>query len=96
MPRPAFRFIIPHMSWGNSWNRWAGAEGPMFTLGQFRVDLTTLLVGVHTLAMALVAVGTAAGLGGWVAEGVLSHAYDIFRRAIDFAGARRFLRAAGV
>ena len=44
----------------------------MFTLGQFRVDLTTLLVGVHTLAMALVAVGTAAGLGGWVAEGVFS------------------------
>jgi hypothetical protein len=62
------------MAWGNSWNRWEGAEGPIFTLGQLRVDLTTLLVGVHTLAMVLAAVGTAAGLGSWVAEGVFSPA----------------------
>ena len=44
------------MAWGNSWNRWEGAEGPIFTIGQLRVDLTMLLVGVHTLAMVLGAV----------------------------------------
>ena len=60
------------MAWGNSWNRWEGAEGPIFTIGQLRVDLTMLLVGVHTLAMVLGAVATAAGLGAWAAVGVFS------------------------
>ena len=62
------------MAWGNSWNRWEGAEGPIFTVGQIRVDLTMLLVGFHTLAMALGAVATAAGFGAWVTAGVFSPA----------------------
>ena len=62
------------MAWGNSWNRWEGAEGPIFTIGQLRVDLTMLLVGAHTLAMVLGAVATAAGLGAWAAAGVFSPA----------------------
>ena len=60
------------MAWGNSWNRWEGAEGPIFTMGQIRVDLTMLLVGVHTLAMALGAMAAAAGFGAWVTAGVFS------------------------
>ena len=62
------------MAWGNSWNRWEGAEGPIFTVGQIRVDLTMLLVGFHTLAMALGAVATAAGFGAWVTLGMFSPA----------------------
>jgi len=60
------------MAWGNSWNRWEGAEGPIFTVGQIRVDLTTLLVGVHTLAMVMGAIATAAGFGVWVTTEVFS------------------------
>ena len=62
------------MAWGNSWNRWQGAEGPIFTVGNFRVDLTTLLVALHTVAMAVGAVATAAGWGAWVTAGVFSPA----------------------
>lgn len=62
------------MGWGNSFQSWQGAEGPIFTLGNFRVDLTTLLVGGHTLAMAVGAIATAAGFGAWAALGVFSAA----------------------
>jgi len=54
------------MAWGNSWQRWEGAEGPIFTVGSVRVDLTLLLVGVHTLTMVLGAVLAASGLEKWV------------------------------
>ena len=54
------------MAWSNPWQRWEGAEGPIFTIGTLRVDLTILLVGMHTLAMAVGAVLAATGLGGWV------------------------------
>lgn len=43
-------------------------------MGQIRVDLTMLLVGFHTLAMALGAVATAAGFGAWVTLGMFSPA----------------------
>jgi hypothetical protein len=62
------------MAWGNSWNRWQGAEGPIFMVGNFRVDLTTLLVGLHAMSMAVGAVAMAAGLGAWVNAGVFSAA----------------------
>lgn len=64
------------MAWGNSWQRWEGAEGPLFTVGNLRVDLTVLLVGIHTLTMALGAVLAASGLGNWV-EAAAFHATDL-------------------
>ena len=45
---------------------WHGSEGPIFTVGSLRVDLTILLIGLHTLAMAVAAVLAASGLGDWV------------------------------
>ena len=45
---------------------WHGSEGPIFTVGSLRVDLTILLIGVHTLAMAVAAVFAASGLGDLV------------------------------
>lgn len=45
---------------------WHGSEGPIFTVGSLRVDLTLLLIGVHTLAMAVAAILAASGLGDWV------------------------------
>lgn len=38
-------------------------------IGSIKVDLTLLLVGIHTLTMILGAVLAAAGLGNWVTEG---------------------------
>lgn len=43
-------------------------------VGNFRVDLTTLLVGLHAMSMAVGAVAMAAGLGAWVNAGVFSAA----------------------
>ena len=54
------------MSQSFSSGGWPGAEGPLFTVGGLRVDLTLLLIGVHTLAMAVAAVLAASGLGDWV------------------------------
>lgn len=54
------------MSQSFSSGGWPGAEGPLFTFGGLRVDLTLLLIGVHTLAMAVAAVLAASGLGDWV------------------------------
>ena len=62
------------MAWSNPWQRWEGAEGPIFTIGTLRVDLTILLVGMHTLAMAVGAVLAATGLGGWVTAAVFTPA----------------------
>ena len=62
------------MAWSNPWQRWEGAEGPIFTIGAVRVDLTILLVGVHTAAMAVGAILTASGLGGWVTAAVFTPA----------------------
>lgn len=45
---------------------WQGADGPLFVLGNLRVDLTLLLIGLHTMAMAVAAVLAASGLGEWV------------------------------
>ena len=47
---------------------WHGSEGPIFTVGSLRVDLTILLIGLHTLAMAVAAVLAASGLGDWVSQ----------------------------
>jgi len=54
------------MSQSFSSGGWPGSEGPLFTLGSLRVDLTLLLIGVHTLAMVLAAILAASGLGDWV------------------------------
>ena len=54
------------MSQSFSSGPWHGSEGPIFTVGSLRVDLTLLLIGVHTLAMAVAAVLSASGLGDWV------------------------------
>ena len=54
------------MSQSLSPNSWHGSEGPLFTVGSLRVDLTLLLIGIHTLAMAVAAVLAASGLGDWV------------------------------
>lgn len=54
------------MSQSFSSSRWHGSEGPIFTLGNLRVDLTLLLIGIHTFAMAVAAVLAASGLGDWV------------------------------
>jgi len=62
------------MAWENPWNRWEGPEGPIFVVGNVRVDLTILLVAVHTLAMALAAGLSAAGLGEWVKHAVYTPA----------------------
>ena len=51
---------------------WHGSEGPIFTVGNLRVDLTLLLIGIHTLAMAVAAVLTASGLGDWVLQAAFS------------------------
>ncbi|NCY20918.1 rhomboid family intramembrane serine protease [bacterium] len=64
------------MSWGNSWQPWEGAEGPIFTVGGLRVDLTLFLVGIHTFTMVLGAVLAATGLGDWVAAAGF-HATDL-------------------
>jgi len=62
------------MALGNPWNRWEGSEGPIFVVGNVRVDLTILLVAVHTLAMAVAAGLAAAGLGEWVKNAVYTPA----------------------
>jgi membrane associated rhomboid family serine protease len=54
------------MSQSFSSGTWHGSEGPIFTVGSLRVDLTLLLIGIHTLAMAVGAVFAASGLGDWV------------------------------
>ena len=54
------------MSQSFSSSSWHGPEGPLFTVGNLRVDLTLLLIGIHTLAMAVAAVLAASGLGEWV------------------------------
>ena len=54
------------MSQSFSSGTWHGSEGPIFTVGSVRVDLTLLLIGIHTLAMAVGAVCAASGLGDWV------------------------------
>ena len=54
------------MSQSFSSGTWHGSEGPIFTVGSVRVDLTLLLIGIHTLAMAVGAVFAASGLGDWV------------------------------
>lgn len=54
------------MSQSFSSSRWHGSEGPIFIWGNLRVDLTLLLIGIHTLAMAAAAVLAASGLGDWV------------------------------
>jgi len=54
------------MSQSFSSGSWQGSEGPIFTVGSLRVDLTLLLIGVHTMAMAVAAVLAASGLGDWV------------------------------
>ncbi len=54
------------MSQSFSSGGWPGSEGPLFILGNLRVDLTLLLIGVHTLAMAVAAILAASGLGDWV------------------------------
>ena len=64
------------MSSEYSWVRWHGAEGPIFMVGNLKVDLTLLLVGVHTLTMVLGAVLAASGLGSWV-EAAAFHATDL-------------------
>ncbi len=60
------------MSSETTWTRWPEAEGPIFTVGNLRVDLTILLVGLQTLAMVAGAVLTASGLGSWVTGGVFT------------------------
>lgn len=54
------------MSQSFSSGTWHGSEGPIFTVGSLRVDLTLLLIGIHTLAMAVAAIFAASGLGDWV------------------------------
>lgn len=46
-------------------NSWHGPEEPLFQWGGLRVDLTLLLIGIHTLAMAAAAVLAASGVGDW-------------------------------
>jgi len=60
------------MSQSFSSGSWQGSEGPIFTVGNLRVDLTLLLIGIHTLAMAIAAVLTASGLGDWVLQAAFS------------------------
>ena len=60
------------MSHSFSSGPWQGSEGPIFTVGNLRVDLTLLLIGIHTLAMAIAAVLTASGLGDWVLQAAFS------------------------
>ena len=54
------------MSRSFSSGEWQGSEGPLFTLGGLRVDLTLALIFLHTLAMAAAAILAASGREEWV------------------------------
>lgn len=64
------------MSAEHSWPRWHGADGPIFMVGNLKVDLTLLLVGVHTLSMIFGALLAASGMGNWVGAATF-HAGDL-------------------
>jgi len=67
-------------------------------VGNLKVDLTVLLVGVHTLTMVLGAVLAASGLGNWV-EAAVFHATDLKEGHLWALGTHLFvhdIRAEGV